>query len=507
MSEKFRRIKKRKFILSIAESLLFALSAALFCTGAVMLILKLCAVSAHFGWYILTSVFPAAAAGTVTFLLIRPTDAKVAAELDRYYSMRERISTMVEYDGREGDIVEIQRADAVERLDAAPRQKPALRRVLALVLVPVVALGLFVSALAVSDSAEEPEPEGFIYTSSQKSALRQLVIDVGNSYLDEELSSGIAVMLESLSDTLDTVEYLTEMQNVVLMTVSLIDAAVVKAVTFDEIASGLEEDNYLLSLASAIRKGVSVYREDDTVLNTLDSVNNRRTLLDNNDGVLQAAEEYLDALTETFTVTEDSDQAALSSYTSYYCTQLSYVLSSAVSTSVSESDELCTVLSSFCSDLLSANAHVNTTYSDDTVNAEFSSVLTSFVGDFPSALRDQVYTCMMDEFVRNRLAEIFGVTLPDSGIDTSVRESESSDPSGGESGGGSGNASGTGDKLYGSDDEIYDPEEQAYAEYGPLLDSYYYSVVLSKLEEEDISDELIQFINNYFNYLSAGFSD
>lgn len=118
---------------------------------------------------------------------------------------------------------------------------------------------------------------------------------------------------------------------------------------------------------------------------------------------------------------------------------------------------------------------------------------------------------MMNEFVRNRLWEIFEMPqqdLPPLSDDEDLREVQ----------GGSGNGSGSGDSeneddnngsggygdgddLFGSNDKIFDPATGEIVDYGGLLQSEYYAKMKDLLNNGDLPDDLKQAIQTYFDLL------
>ena len=111
---------------------------------------------------------------------------------------------------------------------------------------------------------------------------------------------------------------------------------------------------------------------------------------------------------------------------------------------------------------------------------------------------------MMDEFVREKLAEIFGIKssdLPSKGPNLpeppAVIETPDpdKDPNGSHEGG-----YGKEEVIHGSNDLIYYPDEEKKVEYGKVFNEYYAEAV-ERLASGEISDELIKFISEYFKNL------
>ena len=125
-----------------------------------------------------------------------------------------------------------------------------------------------------------------------------------------------------------------------------------------------------------------------------------------------------------------------------------------------------------------------------------------FVGSGTVALSVQMYNCMMDEFVRENLAEIFGLRaseLPaqDTVVPDAPGNTDLPDPEKPNTG-----SPGPGDPEYGSKDIIYDHEKEANVEYGPVFTEKYYPKMQELVNSGKISDELISILNEYFRTLN-----
>jgi len=63
---------------------------------------------------------------------------------------------------------------------------------------------------------------------------------------------------------------------------------------------------------------------------------------------------------------------------------------------------------------------------------------------------------------------------------------------------------GTGELIFGSDDIIYHPDDEAYVMYGEVLNDYYLKKIYEKLIDGNVSDEMRDYINNYLDMLIDG---
>ncbi|MDE5789215.1 MAG: hypothetical protein K2H78_02235, partial [Clostridia bacterium] len=117
----------------------------------------------------------------------------------------------------------------------------------------------------------------------------------------------------------------------------------------------------------------------------------------------------------------------------------------------------------------------------------------------------QSYNCIMDVYVREKLAAIFGVSLKEvGGLYDDLIPAGSSGEGNGEGGGeGSQGGYGDGSENYGSKDFIYDTDSGEQVEYGKVYNDYY-SKVDDRIKSGDLPQDLVDFIEVYFKILLNG---
>ena len=99
----------------------------------------------------------------------------------------------------------------------------------------------------------------------------------------------------------------------------------------------------------------------------------------------------------------------------------------------------------------------------------------------------------MPESVKNRLQQ-------EKQYNTIVENYRDDDETSGDGGGG------TGDSLYGSNDLIYDPDNDEHKPYGEVVDDWYWAEI-EKMEEAGIPQEIIDLYKKYYDeYLMGGSS-
>jgi len=112
----------------------------------------------------------------------------------------------------------------------------------------------------------------------------------------------------------------------------------------------------------------------------------------------------------------------------------------------------------------------------------------------------------MNEYVRTRLADIFGVEIPawNDGLTHGGSNGSEDDGEGdGDDDKVRPGGFGKGEMVYPSDEMLYDPDKREHVNYGELLEEYY-SRVLEQIRDNEFSEELEQSIREYFEILLIG---
>lgn len=500
MDNSFKKIKQKCLLLAIIKSSLVGVAAALAAVGGVLLGLKLAETQINFLWYILIGVGVAAAVGGLLLLLLRPTDKKVAKRLDREYALSEKIQTMVEYADKDDDMVVLQRNDAEEKLQELPRRKVKLAKIWHYAVIPVLALALFVTGVALPYKGEEPVyVPPFGYTERQREAVRQLIADVEKSNLSSENKLTTKTALGNLSATLETVTTVPEMKSAVISSVRLIDSVLYTANSFDNATAALESnqnDDVNKLLASAISDGVNKFITSSTRITSYEQVEAAESTLE--DVIGGAAGAKFDEIKAMFEVNVADGVAEI-------LTDASGQITDGIKNLDAE-DFITVALASFARTLEEVCAGIESGISDVNVQNRLAVSLNALKSELLETLIPQTLNCLMDEYVRIRLATIFGLALTElppllsgvQGDNGSTYDPPSDDDNPTNSGG-----YGKGDNIYGGNDPIYHPQTGEMSPYGDYLEEYY-SKAMELMENEDIPENVKKYIEEYFNILYRG---
>ena len=504
MDKNFKNFKTNYLIRTVLLCIAIGVSAGLLAVGIVLLSLKLNEISINAGFYVLIGVGVAALLGVPLFFLLRPDDVAVAKKIDDSYALGEKIQTMVEYSDTEGELVAIQRNDAIGRLSGLKVKGVSVKRVIVAAVAAALGLALFITSIAIPARATvvipPPPDDVFEVTDVQLVALKQLKEDVESSALDEQPKNAVVEGLDGLYGVLGDVKQDSVMRSTVLSAVTSVDGILAGENSYLKISSELKlvQDDNLTAVAEAIVKGVAAYRTPNSKINTLARVNE---IAQSHDEIIAAAiTKSVAPLIESWSGIYGTTLAA--SIESFYSTFTSFLDNS----QYGEDDGLYVSLYVFANDL---NGVASTIRQGGSNAAAIQSFIQKACDDFSVSasrvLGDQTYVCMMDEFVRNRLAEIFNIRISDLPLNGEVTPpTPGDDPNGSEddpgtNGGGNGNQ----DVVLGSNDMVYSPVLDAHVKYAEVINAYY-AEVLERIQSGEADAELAENLRNYFQILFNG---
>ena len=295
MGTEFKKLKKKFLIDAIIKSVIIGVSAGLFAAGAVWLGLKLAEADINAGFYVLIGLGVAAAVGGGLFFILRPSDTKIAKTLDRENGLNEKVQTMVAFSGREGEMLELQRQDASEKLSALPKRKFDIKKLWQYILIPVLALAVFITAAVIPQKKPDIPPDiPFEYTERHKAAVEQLIEDVDKTSLSDTDKSSVTALLRTMSGNLEKIKTEREMKAAVISAVALIDVILYTSNSFDNVAFAIGGDEKTEFLSAAITEGVLFYKASSVTVTTIEQVEAMEAGLDNSVG------EKVDAAMDVF---------------------------------------------------------------------------------------------------------------------------------------------------------------------------------------------------------------
>lgn len=535
MGDNFLKIKKKYLIVAIIASVVLGAFCGTAFASVLAVILKRCAINLHWAVYIPIALVLGAGSGVGFFFVLRPRDVRLAKSLDSQYALGQKVQTMVEYRSVENEMAVLQREQADGALSTAVKKRIDSRFLLKFLAVPIIAVGvLFAGIFVPLKKTTLPPPPPFDITEYQTERLKNLIADVQASELEDGLKADFKLSLETLLDTLQTTELQSEMKSHVIDTVKTIDEKVASSNSYLTLYNQFKSDALLLPLATAIAKGMTSYKPYVSEVTTLEQVGEKNALnLETLDAELKKwrtsfANLYRDEPVVEGEVGPLKDIPAAKTVTDSYYNAIINGMTTAFGEDSNTYDSLCKSVYDFAVNIYSESTDgVNDT---QTYLSSITNVDGSDGGGMPHdavfsenckvALDRQSYSCIMDEYIRNALADIFGLSVSEFGSNDLVVPdfvdeggSGSDDPEQGGAGG-SGQTSGI-------KDLIFDPEQGKYVSCLEVIEKYIKDTneIIKKFEEisnsEDataeekaeakyVLEELYNYITQYFDLLKSG---
>lgn len=509
MTENFKSIKNKYMRIAIVASVAAGVSCGVIVAFALLLIFKLCGVNFHWALYLPIGIAAAGLSGFLFFLLFRPTDKKLAKKLDKDFGLNEKVQTMVEYangakatpasdEGVYADMLVMQREQTDAALGEVAKKKMDFSYLWKFVFIPVLAVallfaGVFVPAKKTSSGVYDPP---YDITEGQETALLELINDVNSSSLTDTLKVSVVEVLNSLLEGVRSAQQQSVMRRAVISAVSIIDNIFASVNSCVKINNALKADPTVSPLVNAMVDGITFYQKRGSTISSFDLLTAREGEADKEIG------DALDEWRENFVI--DFGNAAGVAQAHEQALAFAKALEDGiVRAELGDGED---ALRDSFTGLVSAIRNISTEGSSLTLyQGNLGSVCTEFTEACGAASSVQSYNCMMDEFLRARLATIFRINRSEFGGNEHVVPggSKTTDPDEivkPEPGYRPSNP------VYGSDDIVLDPDSGEYVEYGRILNDYN-AAVTERLQQGETGAEIAKYIRQYFNALYGGIKE
>ncbi len=470
MNKGFLKFKNKLFIGALIKSAIFGASVGVFVSSILILIAKLSKEAPNPTVYLPIGVSSALLFAAVLFLVLLPSEKRVAKKLDTAFALGEKAQTMIAFKNKKGDVIEMQRRDTERILSETRTGALKSKNVWLHFIMPTIAVIMTIAAMLIPTYNQTPPPASsdpdFQLSVWQEQALKDLIEEVKRSDMENAPRNKVVSELEDL---------LTELR--AAKKVSVMKASVIGVIK--SINETVDNHNSCFKIASEMNKGeLESTKSLASAIQTLSAI---------------TLGEELKNIRES--LVEESAKDSISA--------ISLALNTALTKSgVDENDPLYASLSNFASSL----SDIATSY--DQMSNSLDDTFTGAGESISSALLIQYTNERVGDNATLRLMQIFGIKeseIPKESIpsDTSVRENEGDyDPEDNDDPLHSGGF-GSGDMIFGSDDMIYDPELGKYVSYGEVINKYY-AKISEQMVDGNLSDELEQLLSDYFASLFDG---
>jgi hypothetical protein len=497
MNHSFEKFKKRLILYRILRATMLGCACGVALSGLALLLSKRNILPFEPAFSILIGLCAMLVVFGIVFLLGKKSDSELARELDETFGLSARVATMVEYSGEKGDMLDMQRQDADERLSEIPLSKFKFKRLW----VCIVALLLSAAMLAIGVISENlrgyvppEEVEPFELSALQEASLRELINYVSSSALEEEFKTPMVAELESLIGRLKACDTKPGMQTILVESMAVLVDITYESSTETEMLNAIWDSGEInfRYLARVLYSG------DKSSANWGDFAEGLAEYI----GILLGDNET----DESAAVGAERLKWALDSMIA----RLDVVLQSS---SLEKDDEMYIAVENFFRDPTRGIARLQSTLkymTDEEARNALTTSLDAIGEDTFAAISLNRANAAVGEYTMTRLAALFGVPLPQFERPEFIKKNLAPDGSQiteddkdnqGSHGGGLGPGA-----TFGSDDLVLNPLTGKYVKFGELLNSYN-ALMFEKLEGDLYSEEMKTLIRNYFDLLYRGLDE
>ena len=515
MSENFEIIKKKYFVTAIIAGIVLGICGGVALTCVLAVILKQCAVNFLWALYIPVAVVLSAGLSAAFFFILRPTDLKIAKKLDNDFALNQKVQTMVEYRSAEGAMPQLQREQTEAVLGEVAKKRVDLKWLLKFLFIPVIAVAMLFAGIFVPANKSTNDPP-FNVTENQIMLLTKLIEDVETSELQDGVKTPAVATLNSLLDGLKREQPQSVMKAAVISSVKVIDNLVASTNSYQKLYNTLKDNSDLTSLAGSLVNGATFFKTGGAQIATMAAVNSTYMTADNQVenallrwqmAFLRGYEEESEAGEETQYLPVSEASEKLGAYASALQSRLS---STQYANQTENVDGLYGALAALQAEFEYVAGNTKN-MGDAGYNGKIAEGCSNFVSAAVSPLMVQSYSLMMDEYIRNSLANIFRISRSEFGDSSAITTNPNQDDVSGSTGGNESGGYGKGELKYGSDDLIlnvgYGSDDSAkQVPYGEVL-STYNEIVNELIRQGACSEEVAEYLRQYFRLLYSGIEE
>lgn len=471
MKDGFIKFKKKILFEAIIKSIIIGFCFGLISFSVPYLVIKIKGIEFNLLFLILIALGVFIIIGGLVFLIKLPTKMKVAKRIDKELGLKEKVQTMVEYENEDSFMINYQRETTLDLLNKTSIKSLSIRFSFVFIIVVVLALSVCVTALAVPGYVEDVLTEEPTNPDSEKTpdepvyevddwtikAILDIIEVVKNSNIDERLKTTYIDLLTALITALEE----TDKNSEVLYLVE----TVIKSVEFT-----LDIVNTNNEISVVLRESKTIAIDNlATHLNELNSIQ-VYNLIDSFKVLLNGSQEAIVTLDDDFGLLLRKSQ-------------------------LNKEDKLFILLNSFADE-------INKCALSENIAEDVARVVDNYREDIKLVVELQAGNKKIADYIVDELKKIFEIS--DQEVDSEETPSETiapEDPEDEETQGDNSGGYGSGEVLFGSDDAFFDPVEGKVV-FGDVF-SKYHGNILTMIKEGKISEEMIEYLNYYFDILDG----
>lgn len=444
-----------------------------------------------------------AVAGALAYRALARSDIALASELDARFDLKEKVQTMVAFDGERGDMLALQRDDAERSLSQISPDQLKIEKIWIYITALSVALAILIGGIITPNIWKRNQNPPYKLSEYQEAGVKELINYVNSSEMEEEYRSLISAELTDLLSDLKGVDNEKAMMAELAESMALICAVTYDSSNSAEILNTLwgTSDKYLRYLAKWLDTSSS-YDEGDFAERLVEY------------SIILVGEESPGEEDSEDAPTDEEKKAAIAGAVDGMVRKYKIAFEAS---KIPENDEIYLALQSlFYSEAEGEEglALVNDRMESLDYQQAKEAVTAALYGVYDemyAAIRQQKINTNTGEYAMTRLSSLFAVPVPEFERPGFVKTGEavegdkgSEDDDNKENGNTDGGIGGG--KTFGSKDLVLNPLTGNYVEYGELIETYY-GVVNEKLENGSYTDEQKEIILKYFALLYSGIEE
>ena len=491
----FKKLKKRANTVRLVKSLLLGFSAGWLAGALVFTVVRMFPIYSDKYQLIdlLYTLLPSLIGQIVglfvgfgVWFILKRNDKRLAKQFDSQFSFKEGMQTSLEYKNDTGAMATLLRESMKEKTDAVNAREIKIKALPAYIVAAVISglllvVNFFLPYNVIDRPGEKVEP--FELTEMQIAQLEAIILRVQNSEMEENARAQVADEIKALLDVLKVTGDKDTAYELIGLSVQKIDTITEKTGT-------------AYDLHDVLIEGDTIFTRDVGRLVTLLDWEKFKIKREK----MRAYFEHSEFGTENADITKITEETVALMKDSALSLKNQLVKSG-----IDENDVLYSELMKLALELDSCASDLK-----DGVISYFATVGTEEHGEILSLLSDKIFkeldrqnkSYSVGFGASDEIREMFGLPMVNREDNSSEKKpTDIEEPDNNDEEGSQGGGYGDGD-VFGSNDAIYDREQNAHIKYGQVLDAYYQIMTNSNYTEEEKKA-----IQSYFEILYRGLEE
>lgn len=494
LQEGYKKLKNRIYRNALIKSLIIGGSIGLIVASVFLIIIKLTEwKNIYYFLYPISVLVCGVGVGVTSYFALFPKEKKLARRLDNELQLKQNVQTMVAFDGREGDIIELQRKTTDEKLQRVELKSVSFKKFWVYIIVGVLAIASIVTALIIPSRKKEVEPpsvnnipaynDSWEFSNWAKIRLENLIESVNESSVDADAKVLLVEELEGLLRNVASLKKKSEMIVAVVASMRNVDAIV-------------DDYNTYFVIGQELR--ITQSNEAKLLAEAIEAVNEETAIF----GEVEFTEDLTEVSSALISANESLDE--LKTLLADFCGKTQIALDvTATKLPYTDTDALYNGIEDLAVSLKTLADDQTQTLTYGGAREQIVSTFEASRATLSDALIQQNKNWEIKSYIIAELQVIF--EIPDGEMpDLSNVPYASSTEDGGDddddkvSGGGYDGSDP--ETVYRGNELIYDPEEQKHVVYGELYDRYN-TTINEMIMRGEVPEDLKAIIEEYFKYL------